>query len=832
MVRDSRLLMLFCVACSGGDLEVGPERPTCPHPQVAVDLVQYTQSLFSVAQSQDIVVTNDCTDGVDGTLTVSVPDGLGLSVLQQSVPLSAGESNVVTVVYEALSYAPVETVLQMTWGDTGSLTVPIQTEPAPDQDRDGYEAVEVGGTDCADQDASIYPNAPESENLVDDDCDGWVDETFVRQGEVYISEMMVLPKAVAMETGQWFELTNDASKARNIRGWELRASSGEVLLLPDLEIPSGARVTLAVDADPVKNGGITPDATYTYSDFPLRSNFGVLDLALDGRTIGYLEYDVSWPIGVGASIAADPVLVTDAVTATRGRWWCTSDTALPGGDRGTPGQINDYCRAIDHDGDGVSQNDGDCDDANAEISPDAQEIWDDVDNDCDGEIDRLVVEEARTSWMTGEANARLGDLGFVGVGDVDGDGFAEMVVNSRVDSGSYVGTAYVLNVDEYSTWRTTAARHSGSVVMGETGQAHNMFSPMMADNDGDGWDDLVLMGSGYTYTSTDYPGIAVFTSLVNGSQVKGRDADLYFSSDVYSYNSGIVMSDLDVNGDGVAEIIYGRQTYVSGVTGSLSIIDANGLASGLYDLTDSHLAEYTPNASYSVVGAGLGGGDWNADGYDDYVVRQSLVAMGYAGGGDDTLYGVLGEADPMGYADIDDVATIEIKGLGQSLNLREGAHSQLVDIDGSGSMDLVIPDASNGEVLVFFDVQNMEGSYTASDADVTIKGDKDLYGMQLSSGDFNGDGFQDIVLSGYDRSAGYYGMPTDGVVFVYNGADWLTSAPGEPSAVFTTPESNDLLGSGLLVYDFNGDGLDDLWIAASNAGGASGEASVMLRGGR
>ena len=43
--------------------------------------------------------------------------------------------------------------------------------------------------------------------------------------------------------------------------------------------------------------------------------------------------------------------------------------------------------AIDNDGDGISENDGDCDDGNAEINPNANEVCDDIDNDCDGKID-------------------------------------------------------------------------------------------------------------------------------------------------------------------------------------------------------------------------------------------------------------------------------------------------------------------------------------------------------------------------------------------------------------------------------------------------------------
>ena len=43
--------------------------------------------------------------------------------------------------------------------------------------------------------------------------------------------------------------------------------------------------------------------------------------------------------------------------------------------------------ATDADGDGWSVEDGDCDDADAAISPDGEEICDEIDNDCDGETD-------------------------------------------------------------------------------------------------------------------------------------------------------------------------------------------------------------------------------------------------------------------------------------------------------------------------------------------------------------------------------------------------------------------------------------------------------------
>jgi hypothetical protein len=60
--------------------------------------------------------------------------------------------------------------------------------------------------------------------------------------------------------------------------------------------------------------------------------------------------------------------------------------------------VNDY----DDDGDGYSEVEGDCDDANAEINPDAIDVCGDgIDQDCSGQDRSCTAEDDDDDWLKG-----------------------------------------------------------------------------------------------------------------------------------------------------------------------------------------------------------------------------------------------------------------------------------------------------------------------------------------------------------------------------------------------------------------------------------------------
>jgi uncharacterized protein (TIGR02145 family) len=103
-----------------------------------------------------------------------------------------------------------------------------------------------------------------------------------------------------------------------------------------------------------------------------------IDAQSNGVIIGY--FGITEPYNEGFHYASNEIIPFKLVSGLNtfiqiGDYWMLGE-AVP---------LPPYY--VDNDNDGYNENQGDCDDANAQVNPGASEIEDGIDNDCDGDID-------------------------------------------------------------------------------------------------------------------------------------------------------------------------------------------------------------------------------------------------------------------------------------------------------------------------------------------------------------------------------------------------------------------------------------------------------------
>lgn len=106
----------------------------------------------------------------------------------------------------------------------------------------------------------------------------------------------------------------------------------------------------------------------------------------------------------------------------------------------------------------------------------------------------------------------------------------------------------------------------------------------------------------------------------------------------------------------------------------------------------------------------------------------------------------------------------------------------------------------------------------------------DNFGEALVSGDLDGDGFDDLVVSSSNESIGLV-LGAGSATVLYGSATGLRggqalhqSVPGVPGS----PEGNDFFGGALAVGDADGDGFDDLAVAVPNELADGGTGAVVV----
>ena len=233
------------------------------------------------------------------------------------------------------------------------------------------------------------------------------------QGDLIVSEFMAEPQKVPDYYGEWFEITNVSGKLKDLNGLVIEGSSGgEIIALSgsSLLLEHEASIVLGVEEDTSLNGNIPIDYPYSFADFQLNRSGDTIRLTYSGTTVDELVWTSAWNVPSVSSFQVGPQGYGEWANDLNNNW-CNSDRYIDGGVGlfGTPAETNDYCNDAgeDADGDGWSEQEGDCDDSDPYVNPGA-------------------VDGVKDPFGEPDDDADCDNVRDDGLDDSDGDGFTEV----------------------------------------------------------------------------------------------------------------------------------------------------------------------------------------------------------------------------------------------------------------------------------------------------------------------------------------------------------------------------------------------------------------------
>jgi hypothetical protein len=402
-----------------------------------------------------------------------------------------------------------------------------------------------------------------------------------------------------------------------------------------------------------------------------------------------------------------------------------------------------------------------------------------------------------------QAGATMG-LSVAGAGDVNGDGYSDVIVGVRYYDGGQdnEGAAFVYH-------GSASGLNTASVTMIESNQVDANMGWSVAgagDVNGDGYSDVIVGALYYDNIETDegaafiYHGSPSGISTIAAARVESNQLNAQMGRSVAGAG--------DVNGDGYSDVIVGAHYYDNIEAGEGAAFIYHGSAAGINTTAAVRLESNLPGANmgWSVASAG----DVNGDTYSDVIVGAPFYSNDQ--GLEGAAYVYYGSA-----SGIKTTAAAKVEGDVAGANMGASV-AGAGDVNGDGYSDVVVgaPNSNGGsyttEGVVFVCYGSPSGINTNLNFAPSMQSNQSGAQMGRSvagAGDVNGDGYNDIVVG-----APYYddGEFDEGAISVHYGSPSGINVIG--SMILSNQMTSYFGFSAACAGDVNGDGYSDIIVGA------------------